>query len=270
MAKLRLEVNGDPDSVSFPTFSFATSRFLQILNELARAVTTKGEGSVTWYVSDLSSNGSLCVELFSKLKPPRQARHKIRDFAPEIANSFVVGFENIELHGASPPYLSQSGIEKLQSLLGLLHDNGAQGFTATAIDSNKSIRVSEKASETLNELLPTKHQELGSVEGRLETLTIHRSKQFIIYHSITKKGVTCHIDDDDVFAIAQSNLGSRVVVLGNVSFNARTEPVSIKVDGLRILTEDASLPRAVDLTGSDPDFTGDLSTDEYLRNIRSG
>jgi hypothetical protein len=31
---------------------------------------------------------------------------------------------------------------------------------------------------------------------------------------------------------------------------------------------DKSLPLAKDLTGSDPDFTGDLSTDEYIRSIR--
>jgi hypothetical protein len=31
---------------------------------------------------------------------------------------------------------------------------------------------------------------------------------------------------------------------------------------------DKSLPLAKDLTGSDPDFTGDLSTDEYIRGLR--
>lgn len=270
VAKLRLEVNGDTNSISYPTFSNATSRFLQLLNEIARAVAVKGEGRVTWYVSGLSSDGSLSVELFSKLKPPKGATHKIRDFAPDIANSFVAGFENIELHGVSPPYLSQNGIERLQGLLDLLHSNGAKGFTATAIDSKRSVRVSDKASETLNELLPTKHREIGSVEGRLETVTIRKSRKFIIYHSITKKGVTCYIEDDEVFETAQANLGSRVAVFGDVSFNAKAEPVSIQVDRVRILADSASLPRAADLTGSDPDFTGDLSTDEYLRSIRSG
>jgi hypothetical protein len=43
----------------------------------------------------------------------------------------------------------------------------------------------------------------------------------------------------------------------------------VDVHHLRVLRPDSELPTIESLTGSRPNFTGDLSTEEYLREIRS-
>jgi hypothetical protein len=69
---------------------------------------------------------------------------------------------------------------------------------------------------------------------------------------------------------AISNLGRRVIVSGIVSYNAVGEPVKVEVDRLRVLKEEKELPTIVEMLGMTPDITGDLSTEEHIRQLRDG
>lgn len=270
MSKLRFEIKGDPEKISLSTYSVATTRLVQLLRELDVAISRHGNGSLQWYVSDLSKNGSLAIEIRSEVRTMPRSKPPLADFSNQVAQSFVTGFENIESKGISPPYLSEFGLEKLNNMMALLNKNGAKGFIATAVDQHRSISVSEKAATTLRELLPAKKEIEGSVEGRLETISVHGHKRFVIYHSLTGKAVTCKIESDSDLKKAVDALGSKAWVAGTVSINVKSEPLSVKVKVFRILGEGKRLPLAAELTGSDPDFTGDMTTDEYIRSIRRG
>jgi hypothetical protein len=274
MARVRFEIKADSTGVSFTTYNTANQKFLQLLRELDSAISGKSGGMVKWYIADLEKNGTLSLEIESRMKKPpkrKRKRREIYDTAPTVAHSLVTGFENIEKRGISPPYLSEFGLQKLGDMMQLLHENGARGFIATAVDEHRSVEVTEKAANTLQELLPPRREEEGSVEGTLETVSVHGDKKFIVYDSLTKKGVTCIISRDDLLERAKGVLGSKVAVSGIVHFNIKDEPVRITaVSDLRVFGHGKRLPRASELTGSDPDFTGDLSTDEYIESIRRG
>lgn len=280
MARMRFEIEVAPGGINLATYTMATTKFLQLLREIDAAISGKGDGMVSWYVVDAQRNEglddsvdtiqNLAIEIESRLKPPPlRPRKPIRDTAPAVAQSFVTGFENIEHRGISPPYLSEFGLERLQKMMHLLHRNGAKGFTATALDVHRSVSVTEKGANTLRELLPPRRTEIGSVEGSLETVSVHRSPKLVIYDSLTRKGVTCNISGEDTLKRATDNLGKKVVVGGMVYFNIKDEPVKIDVENLRVLGT-KRLPTAAELLGSDPNFTGDLTTDEYIRSIRRG
>ena len=187
-----------------------------------------------------------------------------------MAQSFVTGFNNIENRGISPPYLSEFGLEKLNDIISLLNKNGVKQFVATNVDSHRAVNITERAARTLRELLPPKRAVDSSIEGRLETISVHGQKKFIVYHSITSKAVTCKIADDVHLDTAKRALGYKVYVSGIVTINVKNEPLSVDVSELRVLGADKRIPLASELTGSDPDFTGALSTDEYIRSIRRG
>jgi len=273
MAKLRFEINGKKGRVEFPTFTKATASFLALLNEIAGAVPSGADGRLSWYVDDLSANGSLLVEVHSQVqKRTKRQKGQPRDFSPDVAQSLVDGLENVEVHGTSPPYLSQGGLEKMNRLLGLLERNGAKGFTAGIPGIDREVRVGKKAVKNIAKLLPEKRSEIGSIEGRIEAINIHGKSRFVVYDSITKKGVTCRVDDSPSVSIddIKDALGRKVCVSGVVSLNERSEVVSVRAQGLRVFRMASELPKASDLTGSDPHFTGDQSTEEYIRSIRSG
>ena len=280
MTRLRFEIEVSPSGINLHSFTTATTRFLQLLREIDSAISGKGGGMVNWYVVDTKRNEGIkedvtaiknfAIEIESKLKPPPlRPRTPIRDTGSAVAQSFVTGFENIEKRGISPPYLSEFGLERLQEMMHLLHRNGARGFSAEIVGENRAVSVGEQAVKTLRELLPTQRAEEGTVEGALETISVHKNKKFIIYDSLTGKGVTCLINKDELFDLATSSLGKKVIVAGKVFYNVKDEPLRIQVRSIRVLGT-KRLPTVAEITGSDPEFTGSLTTDEYIRRVRRG
>jgi len=86
----------------------------------------------------------------------------------------------------------------------------------------------------------------------------------------TKKAISCNFGvDDALLRLAAGHLGDRVIVRGKVYRNARGEPMRVDVEHLRVLRPDSELPSTESLTGSRPDLTGELSTEEHLHEIRS-
>jgi len=142
-------------------------------------------------------------------------------------------------------------------------------YKATALDSGREVEVSRKAADTIRQLLPISRRHIGSVEGRLETISIHGKQRFIVYHARTHKAVTCRFDDPEMIRVITGMLGKRVVALGAVQSNVRGEPARVQVEDICILGE-GEMPTTSDLAGSHPDFTGDMTTDDFLRYIRRG
>jgi hypothetical protein len=270
MARLRFEIKGEPDSVSLETYAQATHQVIGILRELDTAISRHSSGTLNWYVSRLNNNGTLLLEVLSKQRQAKRKRAEVPDFAPEVAASFVTGLENIECHGTSPPYLTDTGMRKVQGMVSLIHKNGAKGFVASIPEVQRSVEVSDKASKTISELLPVKTEAVGSVEGRLEAISIHGGKKFVIYHSISKKAVNCRFEQEGIMEKVIQSLGSRVIVSGEIFSNAKGEPVKVAVSDFGLIEGTGRLPTVAELTGSDPDFTGGLTTEEYIRSIRRG
>jgi hypothetical protein len=274
MSKMRFEIEVDRIGigVSLQTYNIAMIKLIQSLREIDSAISGQSGGMVNWYVVDLGKNGTLTLDIESHLKRiPKKPKKQFRDTAPAVTKSFITGFENIQQHGISPPYLSESGLERLLDMMQLMKKNGARGFIATSIDDQRSASVNEVAIKNLQELLPPRRQEQGSIEGMLETISVHGNKKLIIYESFSGKGVTCSLpNSEEYIEQAKEALGKKVVVSGMVHFNIKDEPVKVTIENLRILGFGKHLPTTKELTGSDPNFTGDLSTDEYIQEIRRG
>jgi hypothetical protein len=269
MARLTFEINGPKREVAFDTFTRATSNVVAILKELDRAISRrKGRGTLVWYVYDLSMNGNLLIEVESKVRARAGTVHgeAVQDISRDVTNSLVTGFENVESRGISPPYLSESGLKKIQQMAALVRKNGARAFTAKADD--RSAEISQKAADNISQLLPARRESIGAVEGRLEGISIHGpNPKFVVYHAITHKAINCVFAEPKFLDEAIGALGKRVYVAGTLKKNIRGEPVAVDVQKVRILGM-GSLPSTGELTGYDPDFTGDLNTEEFIRRIR--
>ena len=267
---MRFEIMPDKVGISMQTYNIANYRFIQTLREIDSAISGQSRGMINWYIANIGKNGNLFLEIESHLrKIPKKPKKPFRDTAPDVSKSALIGFENIQQHCISPPYLSESGLERLQDMMHLMQRNGARGFVVTSLDDGQSVSVNESAIKNLQELLPPRREEEGSVEGTLETISVHKNKKLIIYESLTRKGVTCLISEK-FMENAKEALGKKVVVSGTIQLNIKDEPVRVTVKGIRILGHGKRLPKAIEITGYDPNFTGELTTDEYIREIRRG
>ena len=184
MAKLRFEIDGQSSHIAFQSFVYASLHFLALLREIDQVISGRYLGNLNWYVAELhSSKGGLSVDVLSRLKAPTK-RQTFPDQSQQVARSLVTGFENVQDRGISPPYLSHFGLERLSKMLNVLEKNGAHAYRTTDLDQDKTVELSTQAIENVRSLLPIKRKTIGSVEGKLEAISIHRSKKFIVYDAL--------------------------------------------------------------------------------------
>jgi hypothetical protein len=159
----------------------------------------------------------------------------------------------------------------IRKLVRSLMRQGVSGLDFTDTDSNQAAE--RKETRILQELVGTHHKAFGSIEGRIELVSIHRSRRrFNLYHAITNKSIRCNLPEqlaDVVFQAAQDR--SRVIVSGLISYNAKGETISVAVNKpIRCLRLEHELPSPEKMLGIAPDITGDLSTEDYVRSLRDG
>lgn len=268
MAKLRFEIDGAPSDVAFQSFVTATAEFLGVLREIDQVISGRYLGSLRWYVADLHSNGGLSIDVLSRVKPPPRSLRKLAptDFSGRVASSVVTGFEHIEELGLTPPNLSLYGLQRLNNMLGVLEKNGARGYRTTDLGDGRTAELSQHAIENVRLLLPTKRTTIGSVEGLLEAISIHRKKRFIVYEALTKKAISCEFSQEMLPRVKDA-LGQRVLVSGMVNWNAKSEAKSVVADDLRVLGQHV-IPTTSELSGAYPNITDGMTTEEYIRSIR--
>jgi hypothetical protein len=209
------------------------------------------------------STGSLVVAAESI------SRFEDRNFGPEVAEKFVVGWQQIEQSGLTPPYLSEGGMKKAKSLVKLIGKEGTTGFVVT--DMSSTAEITAQSAVNIDQLMKSSYQSISSVEGRMVAISIRGKSKFIIYHSRTGKAVTCIVPPEKLTSLITTEmLGRRVCAFGLVHSNAKGEPLRVNVNRIRILRREDELPSTESLSGSDPDFTGGMDTVDYLRTVRGG
>ena len=105
---------------------------------------------------------------------------------------------------------------------------------------------------------------LGSLEGRIEALTVHGAITFSIYDSTTNQLIPCECSRETLDA-AMQHFEKRVSVCGEIRFNARGEATSMKVDEVHPLGT-GPLPQTKDILGLFADHK--IDTDEWSKFVR--
>jgi hypothetical protein len=161
-----------------------------MLKEYDLAISHEDRSSLQWLITDISK-GSLTVVTESRSILPN------KDFGRDVTKAYFTGWERIENDGSSPPYLTESGIKAARRIAQRIGKEGMEGVVVSAPDFH--VTISERASENIKELLSEQNRSLGSAEGTLETVSIHRGRRFVIYHSITKRQSAVILHKDLIF-----------------------------------------------------------------------
>ena len=259
MARVTLTVQGELPEISLDSFLLILRESHYILQELDRAVSQRRDGTLKWMVSGLKP-GSAVVETESRVIRGQE------DFGPQVARRFTEGIHTIQTEGVTPALFSPDSMASVNKIVRSLETNGVSGLNLAGAGLDAELTGS--ASNNVRALVGVRHKRIGSVEGRLELVSIHmRAHRFNVYHAITNKAIRCNLPSTMEEQVI-SNLGRRVIVSGMVSYNGIGEPVKVEVDRLRVLKEEKELPSIADMLGMAPDITGDLSTEEHIRQLR--
>lgn len=229
------------DHVSAAQFIRAASKLIDLLQELETSVLGKRE--LDWHIADLRlGSANLAV------RPCPQAAAAGGAETRAIIDAVLGGLAVVEDTAARPRHFTDQALRHAKSLASAARGN-ANSLTIFGEGSGprRRVMVTSRLALHVDELIGAATVAIGSLEGTLEALTIHRSVAFSIYDSITGRRVECRCDRGTLDA-AIEHLGHRVSVSGEINYSAKGDATSIRVDAVRALGTEP-LPQPEDIRG---------------------
>lgn len=265
MARLLLTIRGELGRLSLNSFLGVLDNSLYVLRDLDKRISEERSGTMQWFITRVWEGNSVELEL-----EPRVLRGQIDRRRPVLVG-FTDGVEQIVKEGTTPRYFDWDDLVHVRNIVRQFGRDGLEGVVYSVEEYDKRTNLTREAGSNVESLLGEYSHALGSIEGRIELISIHtRYKHFNIYQDVTQKAIRCNLPEEyesDVFKAAEGR--RRVISTGLISYNRKGEPIRILLKKpLRFLKEEESLPSIKDMLGSAPDITGDLCTEDYIRSMR--
>lgn len=264
MSTLRLRVEGEGKPVSFDSFVGSMNRARFMLRDVDQVISAGRGPALEWILADLGMNSPSPVAVLESRLRSRRVDERI---AEEVTGSFVGALATAEQGEALPANLSDTGLDHLLKLATNLGKNGAARFEAIFVEQDTQATLSPASAQHVERLLVPKSRAIGSITGHLEVVSLHRGYRYSVYDAVTHRAVRCDFPEAELESV-KAALGHRVMISGIVHRNVKGQPLKIDQPRLTMLPTRNGLPTTEQLVGSDPDFTGELTTDEYVRQLR--
>jgi hypothetical protein len=220
----------------------AQQAFLDMGREVARNVAQTTRDPVVFSVVD-AAKGSL--DLFTTPAPvPAIAT---MDTARSIARVLNEGVAILQREPRRPPHFTDRALEKARDLASLVGDelpkigvrNGAGQTDVTRALATHVDTILNRATLTV----------VGTVEGRIESLTVHERRVFSVYDLLTGDRIECSFGHRIPLATVLGAMERRVRVHGAVRYRDTGEIVGMVADQLHPLPDDSELPTSADAYG---------------------
>lgn len=168
-----------------------------------------------------------------------------------ISGALFEGLACLEKNTESePPYYNMRAIGHAHNLGRAFHAKRDPGSSVQVISGGRHLTISDGVSAGAWKYIAAEHEEMGSVEGRLEVISGHKGFSYKIYDDLTDRAVECESLPEKEKAIKETVLGTfekRVSAYGLIKFNAAGQPLRIIVHELRVFKDDSELPTVEDM-----------------------
>lgn len=159
----------------------------------------------------------------------------------------------------------------LQDLRALASPMGVALTKATISLNGSSHDLTERTTAIIDKHLSEQETCLTTVEGMLEKINIHdEADAFTIYPDVGPKKIACHFRHD-LIDKAISGVRRRVAISGLARYRKYDQfPHHIEANDIAIYGVETELASFEDLRGIAPNATGDLSSEDFVRELRNG
>ena len=258
--KVVLSLKGD--SISLRDFLTAADDMHRLLQEIDRSIS--GKTSLDWIIIRLRGASDTVLEA-----APRPISEDEIDRSEEVIKAFLDGIQKIEKTPARPRHFTDAALDKTKGMASVIMSGRVDQIRIAGSTNGKrspQITITQRVAANVDELIGPRYSAIGSVEGRLEVISIHGGYSFNIYDFLTALKIKCICEPETISELT-AKLGRRVLVRGQIRSNAKGQPLSIRVEGIRELRERSDLPQVDGIRGimnRSPDDKADLG--EYLRS----
>ena len=238
-ASRTLSLKLDGQQITAERFVRSVASFVGLINEVSDAVAA-GRGAVKWAVSVRSGSVIVHFEAIADQVDPNIVAESVRAVRD--------GLDLIEKKPQRPRYWSDAALKRAKELAEALDSKaGTLQHLSISADSTQKV-ITRRTSANVDSLIGIELRALGSIEGRLRTVSEGGGLHFEVQDAITHNHVRCYIKEEDTEKILAA-FRKRVVVYGEILYRRDRQPASITVDRFRVLREEKELPSAADVRG---------------------
>lgn len=229
----------DADLVSAEDFLSCADAFVSLLREITAKI-NKAAPQDCWYIR--VQEGSQVINAASNHSRIPQA------VAGEIIGAMVHGFRALHENAEFPNEFTEKAVEYTRKLSRITMRTEEKRFPVRIIDKQHVVSVSRKVFTNASALLDWKYEDLGTVEGALEAVSVHGHYEFRIYEPVWSRSVKCLINEEKL-EDALSLFRHRVEVRGLIRYTNAGLPISIKVEDITELPSPTDLPSYKEMRG---------------------
>ena len=235
-ADLTLEIDGK--NITPDKFLRSVRAFFAILGEVTSKVAGK-KGGVQWQVKVREGSNLVGVSPEAGYAPAVVA---------EIVSAMSDGLEQLESRAAQPKFFSERAIKSLRELADVVGTSDGDDTIVRVWAGKAPINVTHKSVAHIAELLASEHEDYGSIEGRLRTVTDKGGLHFVVHEPLRDQAIRCFIPEK-LIETAIQNFRNRVEVYGLIKYRKDGKAVSIYVDDLVPFPSKQEIPSYRDVHG---------------------
>lgn len=148
----------------------------------------------------------------------------------EIFATLEKGVKSLEKKASRPERFTDKALIYLQDLASIPEAKG-NGLDMISIEVNKKSHVLTKhVVANVDSLLGEYSHALGSIEGRLETISERGGNKLFVYESLMNRGILCYVNEEIMLKVLDPKyFGKRVSVSGMISYDKDGAPKRIRV-----------------------------------------
>ncbi|MGE3993524.1 hypothetical protein [Pseudorhodoplanes sp.] len=166
----------------------------------------------------------------------------------KIMDAVSSGVSQIEDRAAQPPFFTERAIKSLRDLADVVGTTAEDDTKVRVWVKREPVAVSHKAVAHVAQLLASEHEDYGSVEGRLQTVTERGGFHFVIYQLLWDDSVRCYVPDH-LSQKALGSFGQRVEVYGRIKYRKDGRAQSIEADDIVPFPPKEIIPSFRDVRG---------------------
>lgn len=239
---LTLTLKGD--RITVEAFANAVTAFL----DLAREVTAEITGSskdIEWLVA--VKPGSAQVSFIAeRSKPTTPVR--------QVTAAVYSGMKELGQHAKRrqikrPTHFTDHAVQRVKEIGQLTERKRVESIRIRR--SRNHSAITRETALNASQILEARPTEVGSIEGRMQMMSVRRGMHFAVWDDLHDREVRCFIpaSDEALYDQAYQAFRKRVAVFGVVRLTEAGEPTSIQVKDIEVFPEPSELPSAEDVYG---------------------
>ncbi|WP_157240671.1 hypothetical protein [Catenuloplanes japonicus] len=263
---MEVSIDGPRRAVGVRAYTRLLDQVLLSLEEVDRVALPGRVARLEWAVEDLSFKGGLKAVIAPRKVP------RLRPFGTVStpALSLVSGIKNLHATPEIPQFFSPGIVERVEQIGRPVGDNGIERVEIRPLSHGSvSAVVDFETVSNARQAINVSRRSWGSIQGQLDVIKANTRSgpraQVLIEG--TRRAITVRASADQANTLRDA-WGKRVLVGGELHRNVLGQAVRLDMTELQVLPE-RSATSTFDILGISPNWTGDLSTEEFMRQVRS-